>query len=83
MMDLQTVGFAAATYQRDMRLFEPAIHAVQAEKALASKQPIPQKAVPALTLNGLRYFFSDEVVAAVGFLSKLDAKKKAEVEANV
>ena len=83
MMDLQTLGNAAALYQRDPRIIETALDAVAAQRALAAKRPIPQRAAPVLRLNGIPYYTSAEISDAINFLQKLDAKKQAEVEANV
>jgi hypothetical protein len=67
--DLQTLGHAAAIYQRDPREIEAALLVVQAETAAAAGDPIPQRARPALRLNGLAYFVAAEIVAAVRWLA--------------
>ncbi len=77
-MDLQTLGFAAATYQRDPRLFETAILVVQAERAYAAGEPIPHAAQPAMILNGKRYFATDEIVGAIAWIAKSEAEKATE-----
>ena len=74
-MELESLGHAAATYQRDPRLIKFALKVVQAEAALAAGKPIPGTATPALVLNGVPYFQADEIVAAIGWLAENDAKE--------
>jgi hypothetical protein len=81
-MDLESLGHAAATFQRDPRLIANALWAVQAEAAAAAARPIPHEATPTLRLNGIPYFLADEVVAAIGWMAKNDAEKlRAKAEA--
>lgn len=68
-LDLQTVGDAAATYQRDPRQIEAGLRAVQAERAIAMGVAAPPVAVAALTLNGVAYFRCDEIAKAVAWLN--------------
>jgi len=85
-LDLQSLGHAAATYQRDPRAIQSALRVVQVEAAYAVNQPIPQEAKPTLRLNGVAYFEADEIVAAIGWLAENDAKEaraKAEAAGNV
>jgi hypothetical protein len=84
-LDLESLGHAAATYQRDPRAIESALRVVQAEAAYAAGKAIPGAAIPALRLNGLPYFAADDIVAAIGWLAKSDAERlreKAEASAN-
>lgn len=69
--DLQSLGHAAAVYQQDPRLIELAISAVQ----------VKNSAEPALALNGLRYFRTDDVVAAIGWIAEHAARRAAEAAA--
>ncbi|NLF08215.1 MAG: hypothetical protein GX594_09580 [Pirellulaceae bacterium] len=73
-LDLQSLGHAAATYQRDPRAIRAALRVVQAEAAVAVGKPIPPEACPALTLNGVPYFPADEIVKAIGTLAESDAE---------
>ena len=82
MSDLQTLGFAAATFQRDPRTIEAGIRAVQVERAGEAGKPIPHNAQPAMVLNGKRYFLSDEIIAAVTWLAKNEAEKLQEEISN-
>ena len=85
-MDLQSLGHAAAMYQRDPRVIRSALAVVQAEKAAAAGTDIPHEATPVLTLNGVQYFAADEIVAALGWLTQRDAEKsrvRTEAAANV
>ena len=78
MSDLQTLGFAAATFQRDPRIIEAGIRAVQVERAVEAGKPIPRNAQPAMILNGKRYFLSDEIIAAVTWLAECEAEELQE-----
>ncbi len=68
MQDLQTLDHAAATYQRDPRIIEAALEAVQGKRL----------AVPELVLDDMRYFSADDVAAAIAWLAENDAKKARE-----
>jgi len=68
MQDLQSLGYAAATYQQDPRIIEAALSAVQGRRP----------AEPVLRLNGLAYFATDDVVQAIGWLAEHDARRAAE-----
>ena len=76
-MDLETLGHAAATYQRNPRLIGVGIRAVQRERARAASEPIPVAAVPELRLNDVAYFSVDDVAAAVAWLSAYEAEEAA------
>jgi len=76
--DLQSLGHAAATYQRDPRIIKSALAVVQAKSSLAANKPIPQEARPTLTLNGVAYFEANEIVKAIGLLAESDAQKARE-----
>ena len=65
--NLQTVGYAAALYQRDPRAIENALTAVQ----------VKSPAEAALTLNGLRYFSADDIAAAIGWIAEHAARHAA------
>lgn len=67
-MELMTLGHAAATFQQDPRLIEVALRAVQ----------VRDPAEPELVLNGLRYFKTEEIVAAVGWIAERHARRAAE-----
>ena len=75
MSDLQTLNFAAATFQRDPRLLEAGIAAIQAERAVLAGTPRSPDAVPELILNGKRYYRTDDVVEAIAWLSRHDAEE--------
>lgn len=77
-MDLQSLGHAAATYQRDPRVIESALHAVQADLAAAVGAPIPREAQPALTLNGLPYFHTNHIAAAIAWLVERETREAKE-----
>jgi len=77
-LDLESLGHAAATYQRDPREIAAAIAVVQAERAAAENRPIPHEAAPALSLNGVPYFQADEIVAAIGWLAQCGTAKARE-----
>ena len=76
-MDLQTLGYAAATFQRDPRTITAALAVVQAVRAGAAGEPIPRQAQPSMVLNGKRYFHSDEIVDAITWLTKNEAENVA------
>lgn len=76
--DLQSLGHAAATYQRDPREIAAALGVIQAERAAAENRPIPHEAKPALILNDVPYFGTDEIVLAIGWLAQRDAEKSRE-----
>jgi hypothetical protein len=76
-MDLQSLGHAAATFQRDPRVISAGLLAVQADEAFAAGQPIPHEVRPALRLNGVPYFEADQIVAAIGWLAESDARQAA------
>ena len=75
-MELQSLAFACATFQRDPRLLEAAIAAIQAERAIVAGTPRHHEAVPAMVLNDKRYYRSDEIIDAVTWLSRHDAEDK-------
>jgi hypothetical protein len=60
MHNLETIGHAAATYQRDPRSIKRALAEVQGQSP-------PQ---PALTLNGLPYFTVDDIAKAIGWMAE-------------
>ena len=63
-MNLQTLGHAAAIFQRDPRLIEVALRAIGAK--------------PKLVLNGIAHYLADEVVAAIAWLAEHDARQALE-----
>jgi hypothetical protein len=84
-MDLQSLGHAAATFQRAPRVIELALQAVQNEAALACGETRSRPGGPraVLTLNGLKYYRADEIASAIAWLAKADAeraRKKAEAD---
>jgi hypothetical protein len=64
MMNLQSLGHAAALFQQDPRIIRVAIKAVQ----------LKTEPAPALTLDGIEYFTTDDIVSAVKWLAENDAK---------
>jgi hypothetical protein len=73
MMDLQSLGDAAAMYQRDPRELAAALAVVQAQTAAALGGPVSTRAVPMLVLNGVPYFKSSDVAEAAAWLARHDA----------
>jgi len=67
-MDLQTLGYAAGLYQRSPQELKLALCAI--------------RSAPALTLNLLDYYPSDDVVKAVRWLDCQNEKPKAEETKN-
>lgn len=64
-MDLITLGFAAALYQRP-------------PKEIAACLPVGGMTKPELILNGIPHYRAEDIAKAVGFLVEIDAKKSAE-----
>ena len=62
-MDLQSLGHAAGTYQQNPRIIEVGLRAVKAKAEFS--------------LNGVKYFRSDDVIEAIAFLAKIEAEKAA------
>jgi len=73
--DLETIGHAAATFQRHPAYILAALAGVQAEGDLAAGLPISHEATPVLRLDGLAYFRAGDIVRAIAFLSQRDAEK--------
>jgi len=68
MQDLSTIGRGAEMSQRDWRLIEAVLPAVQGK----------HRAEPELLLNGLAYYKTDDIVAAIAYLGEYDARKAIE-----
>jgi len=79
---LESLGHAAGTYQRDPREIAFAVLMVQLEKAQAAGREFPSsEAIPALRLNDVAYYYTDEIADAIRWLSNFDAmsrRKEAE-----
>jgi hypothetical protein len=80
-MDLETLGHAAATYQRDPREIAAGVLVVQAERAAAEGAILPREAQPAMRLNDLAYYDRADIVAGVQWLVSRDVEKQGKVRA--
>ena len=77
MQDLQSLGHAAGTFQKDPKLIAIGLKLAAAETAARTGERI-RKPEPPLVLNGVSYYPAAEVVAAIAALAKLDAEKLQE-----
>jgi hypothetical protein len=76
--NLQSLGRAAGVFQKDPRVIKTAIAAVQAERAYTAGEKIPREAVAEFILNGVPYFLANDVIDAITWLAKNEAKKAAD-----
>ena len=74
-VELQSLAFAAATFQKDPRLIEVSIAAIQTERAVVAGTPQSRQATPAMILINKRYYHTDEIVDAITWLARHDAEQ--------
>jgi len=66
-MDVQSLGYAAGVFQEDPRVIRAALRGIKAE--------------PAMTINGVEHFRTDDVVKAIAWLLAADAERKVKTAA--